>query len=400
MEESVNLNDNLVIHKIMPERKKALIVRVGGIGDCVILTVVAKHLHAKGFDVDYFVGSPSGDVSMLFSNLSYIKNCKNVTRVNGIDSVKDENNHYVSVEILKSNYDEVYDYKLSIEHNTAGVNKQDGWRQSLNSNYINWVDLSLAWANIDYTAIPDVDKIPDIGYKDAEQYIQWYAGTGLATLLTRTNYKIIAVQLSASSLVRTFYRANDLPELLHKSFPDDIVVIFDGGSWYALSKFGKRKIDFDDELNPLIQSIEIVKNADVFISADSGFSHIAAALRVKCVTLYTTVPSWTRAKYYVDQINIDAQAHCRPCFTLGGTCPIREKEAMEALTPREKDLLESHSKGINIHDMAKKYQTIPNALNDEFKSAMGKLKALSAKVPECVESVSVETIIESVRKSL
>ena len=382
------------------KQKKALIVRVGGIGDSVILTVVAKQLHKKGYLVDFFTGSPNGDISQLFNGLDYLNEVKSVVRINGIDCVKDINEHNIPVEVLKSNYDEVYDYKLSIEHNKSGVNSSEGWRESLNSNYINWVDLSLAWANIDYTLLSDEEKIPDVKCKDVELYQKWYETTGLSLKNVEHNYRLIGIQLSASSLVRTFYKANELPELLHKQYPDDIIVIFEGNSWYALTKFGKRKIEFDEDLNPMVQSIEIVKNLDVFLSADSGFSHIASALRVKCVTVYTTVPSWTRAKYYINQINIDAQAPCRPCFTLGGTCPLREKQAFEALTDREKDLIQSNNAGINIFDMAKKYQTIPNALNDEFKSAVGKLKALSAKVPECVESISTDRILESIQEIL
>jgi len=401
MEEQISTSDNLNIIKLLEKpKKKVLLVRLGGIGDCVVLTVVAKHLHAKGYIVDYFVGSPSGKVSELFDNLPYINSCKNAVRVNNIDCIEDENKNFIAIEILKANYDEVFDYKFSIEHNHAGVNKPGDWRESINSNYFNWVDLSLAWANIDYTLVPGADKIPDIGYKDVEKYLEWYKTTGLLLKTERTNHKVIVIALSASSLVRTFYRANDLPDLLYKQHPDDIIVIFDSNSWFSLTKFGKRKIDFDDELNPLLQSVEIVKNADVFISADSGFSHIAASLRVKCVTLYTTVPSWTRAKYYIDQVNIDAEAPCRPCFTLGGHCPIRAKEALESLTPRERDLIDSNDRKVGIHDMAKKYQTIPQALNEEFKSAVGKLKALSAKVPACVESVTPELILKQVAEVL
>lgn len=391
--EQLNTSDNLVITKI-PKQKKALILRVGGVGDSVILTVVAKELHKRGLIVDFFAGSPVGSVHELFENLPFINSCKQVVRVNNVDSVKDDNGHFIAVNILKDSYDEVYDYKNSIENNSSGLNSREGWRNTLNSNYINWIDLSLAWANIDYTLVDD--KNPSIGYKVPEKYEEWYKSLGLSLKNERQNHRIIGIQLSASSLVRTFYRANDLPDLIYAKYPNDIVLVFDQNAWYALNKFGKRKIEFDSELNPLIQSIEIVKNLDVFISADSGFSHIASAIGTKTVTLYTTVPSWTRAKYYADSISIDATAPCHPCFTLEGVCPLRKKEAWDGLTERERDLIELSNKGVNIFDVAKKYQSIPNAINEEFRSATQKLSALSAKMPACVESISIDMLMEKI----
>ena len=54
--ENLQMSEQLKLVKVEKQRKKALILRAGGIGDTVILTVVAKQLDKKGFDVDYFVG--------------------------------------------------------------------------------------------------------------------------------------------------------------------------------------------------------------------------------------------------------------------------------------------------------------------------------------------------------
>src|SRR5882672_3306492 len=116
-EKNLGITDSINLTSIRA-KKKALMLRVGGLGDCLILTPVAKQLHKKGYSVDYFVGSPTGEVFELISGLPYFNSVKEISRVgNSIDAVKDEDGHYVSVEILKKNYDEVFDFKFSVEAN-------------------------------------------------------------------------------------------------------------------------------------------------------------------------------------------------------------------------------------------------------------------------------------------
>jgi len=398
--ENLQMSEQLKLVKVEKQRKKALILRAGGIGDTVILTVVAKQLDKKGFDVDYFVGSPSGKVCELFENLPYIKNCKEIKRVNGLDCVEDESKNLVCVEILKTKYDEVFDFKNSVEHNRSGFNGEEGWRGTINSNYQNWIDLSLAWINVDWSKIHNQYKVPEISYKKQEEYTAWFEDCGIKPKEGRT-HRVIGVQLTASSLVRTFYRASDLPDMIHKQYPDDVVLVFDRNTWFALTKFGRRQIEFDEDLNPLIQSVVLLKHMDLFICADSGFSHLAAAVDTPCISIYTSVPSWTRAKYYPKQISIDsADLECRPCFTLDGFCPLERKNAHDSLTQRERDIIESAAKNENIYEVAKKYKTVPKAIMDEHQAAQAKLQALSAKMPACVASITAEQIVEKVHEVL
>src|SRR5690242_3642669 len=141
--------------------KTALMLRAGGLGDIITLTPVARELHKRGYLVDFFCGSPTGKVYEMLQGLPYINQVKEITRVGGTqDCIEDENGHLVSVEIIKQKYDEVFDYKFSIEENFAGLNKRESWRTSINSNYQNWIDLFLSWANIDPSKIEE--KRPQI----------------------------------------------------------------------------------------------------------------------------------------------------------------------------------------------------------------------------------------------
>jgi len=393
-----NMSDMLTLISVK-KRKKALMLRAGGIGDTVILTTIAQQLDKKGFDVDYFVGSPSGKVFELFEDIPYIKNCKEIKRVNGIDCVEDGNKNLVSVEILKTGYDEVFDFKNSVEHNRSGFNGDEGWRGTINSNYMNWIDLSMAWINVDWTKVHNQQKVPQIGFKAKQAYDLWLETTGVPKKEGR-GYKVIGIQMAASSLVRTFYRASDIPDMLHKKYPDDVILVFDRNMWFALTKFGRRQIEFDEDLNPLIQSVVLLKEMDLFICADSGFSHLAAACEVPCLSIYTTVPSWTRAKYYPHQVSINASVECSPCFTLDGFCPLNKKKAYDSLTERERYIIEAASRNENIYEVAKKFKTVPKAIMDEHQSAQTKLQALSAEMPACVASITAEQVVERVEEIL
>jgi len=387
-EKNLGITDSINLTSIRA-KKKALMLRVGGLGDCLILTPVAKQLHKKGYSVDYFVGSPTGEVFELISGLPYFNSVKEISRVgNSIDAVKDEDGHYVSVEILKKNYDEVFDFKFSVEANRAGINKTEGWRDTLNSNYMNWVDLSLAWANFDWTKISDEDKRPELTYNSVV-YDEW------AEKLVPDN--VIGIQLQASTLIRTWYKSGDLPDRIYKEFPDHSVLIFTNG-WQLMNKYGTVSIHIPDKLNPLICSAALLKRCSIFISADSGFSHVAEALNIPTIGIYTTVPAWTRTKYYKYAHSLNTDVECHPCFELNMFCPIERKNALDKLTDREKDIIKSSEENISIFDVARKYSTAPRAIEMELQSARQRLDALSAVEPACVKSITIDMIINKVHE--
>jgi ADP-heptose:LPS heptosyltransferase len=376
--------------------KTALMLRVGGLGDCVTLIPVAKQLQKQGYEVDYFVGSPTGNLSILFTKLPYFRSVKAVGRVNGIDCVEMENKDFVSVEILKDGYDEVFDF--SVEDNRAGLNKVSGWRTSINSNYINWVDMFLGWENIDWTKITDEDKRPEFSYPDSK-YLEWVKETPVGEKITRT-HRVVGIQLQASSLTRSWYRASDLPKMLHEKYPNDVILIYADNRWLALTEYGKVEVLFPEDYDPICCSAALVANMDVFISADSGMSHIAEATATPTIGIYTTVPSWTRVKYYRYAYPIDADVACHPCFNLDIFCPLERKKADEALTERERDIVVGGDAGANIMEFAKKYQTVPRAINEEYEAIKRKREAMSAVEPACVHSITPEIIMNYVEKIL
>jgi hypothetical protein len=376
------------------KQKTALVLRMGGVGDSLILIPTIKELNNRGYKVDFFCGSPTGNISELFSGLPFINQCKPITRIQNIDCIQDNKGHYISVEIVKKDYDEVFDYKHSIELNRSGFNLNEGWRTTINSNYINWIDLSLAWANIDPTLI--FDKSPQIKLED--KYLIW-----AQEVLPKKNpiSEIIGVQLQASTLIRTWYKAGELPNEILKSRPDSVVLVWADKGWFLLNKYGKQEIKFPEDYNPLCCSAALIAYMNCFIASDSGMSHIAEALGIHSITIYTTVPAWTRNKYYKYSHHLEAiDCKCFPCFTLDMFCPLKKVEAETQLTQRERDIIGTAKSGVPIQEAAKRFSTVPKALDEELGAATKRLQALSAQEPDCVKSITSEMIINRMNEIL
>jgi ADP-heptose:LPS heptosyltransferase len=385
--------------------KKVLMLRMGGVGDVIALSAVAKALNNKGYIVDYFCGSPTGDVHELLIGLDYINQVKQLRRLNGVvDCVQDDDKNWVSVDCLFKDYDQIFDFKNSIENNKSGFNVGGTWCETINSNYQNWTDLSLSWVNIDPSKIHDNDKRPEINYdpKDKDEnyvdkYFKWvFEETPLGEKEARA-CKVIGIQLQASSLVRSWYRAGDLPKLLHERYPDDIIVIFANDTWFALTSNGRVKLTFP-EGNQLAYSTALIEQMNVFISADSGMSHIAEAVHTPTISIYTTVPAWTRIKYYKYAHPLEATTECHPCFTLDGFCPLEKKNAIDSLDATEKDIFDASNSGTNVYEVAKKYNTIPRAIIGQFNAIKEKLQSKSAVQPQCVGSITPDMIINKVEE--
>ena len=391
--------------KSIDGKKKVLLLRAGGMGDILILTAVAKQLWKLNYSVHFYCGSPTGRVDKLLNGLPFLDSVKQLQRLRGVDCIEDEQKNFVSVEMLKKNFDVIVDYKLSIEDNRVGGNEiKEAWELSRNSNFQNWIDLSLAWAKIDPNLVLDKDKCPEVAF-DANkpewlEIIEWIITNTPIGVKDGRPFRVFGIQLQASSLIRTWYKAPELPDLIYKEYPNDIVLVFTNGSWVMMSKFGNQKITAPEKFDPLMFSACIIRLMDVFISADSGTSHLAEALGTKSIVIYTTVPAWTRVKYYQNCYPLEANSWCHPCFALDLFCPEEKKKAEATLSEREKKIVEASNANKNIQEVARELSTVPQAIKNEYDAAMKRVEALSAQEALCVKSITPAAIMNKLDEIL
>lgn len=397
--------------------KTALLLRLGGLGDLLIITPVAKELAKRGYEVDACVGSPTGDAVKLLENTKLFRNlylCErfftglDTYRVNPKDDVKKPHD-MASVELLKEGYDLVVDYKFSVELNShykqvAGSGPGKEWFASQNSNYVNWCDIMLGWAGIDPAEVADEDKIPTYLMEGPER--EW------ARRLLRNPKSqadaVVAIQTNASSLVRTWYNPQVLPKAITDEYPEKKVdiIIFDGAVWHYLKAGNSFPIVLPSQFDPIRASAALVGNCDLFVGADSGFSHIAEALQVKSLTIYTTVPAWTRSKYYKYAQSIEPigdtfdGVRCRPCFVLDRYCPRIRERALKEFTPREETIKKAMEAGRGPADVALELQTTPQGIMKEAEMMQQRFLALCEIQAPCSQTITTERIVAKVKEML
>lgn len=389
--------------------KTAVLFRLGGIGDILILTPVAKELRKRGYEVDAVLGSPTGDVNKLLENTKLFRKIFMYRRMpqNGMDVVEMEDGDWAGINYKKIGYDLVVDYKFSVELNSHWKHMANGpgkeWFVSQNSNFMNWCDIMLAWAGIDPESVAPDDKIPV--YEMTPEEAAW-----AKKLLWNNNPDmVISIQTNASSLVRTWYHPQRLPEAIKEAYGDSKninFVVFDGSNWHHLKGKHDFPVVFPKGMDPIRASGALVGNSNVFIGADSGFSHIAEALKVPSITTYTTVPAWTRTKYYKYAKSIEPVGNtfngvqCRPCFVLDRYCPRIREEAFKKLSPRELELKGYVESNIHPAIAAQKLNTTPQGVMMEAKNLNDRYNALLEMQAPCAETITPERIIEQLKEIL
>ena len=385
-------------------RKKAekiLVCRFGGIGDSIELTPVMRELRRryKGCKIHFAVRA---EIAELFTHDKLFDRVLPVKRMAGSDLDCIHRDHgWISLECIKGNYTQVYDFKYSIELNSPWqqLAERDGpWRTSMNSNFTHWLELSCAWANIDFHDVlarySEAAFLPQ--YVPTREEQDW-----AKERIPENGGPVIGIQLRASSFARTWYRAEELPAKLRVLVPDAHILYFDHDSltWVLTKKVGAKRIEVKGE-GGLRKSAALVERMDLLVSADSGYSHIAAALGTPTLTVYTTVPGWTREKYYPRSHAIQSKLSCSPCFTLAGWCPKQQFRAVESLSEREKRILAYGNQKVPPQVAAKEEKMPVMAFIAAHAGISQKVKAMCAVEPDCMKEISPEMIAERAKELL
>ena len=388
--------------------KKAILFRMGGLGDILICTIVPRQLRKMGYDVvDACFGSPTADPVKILEDTHAFDHIHKYTRsFSGVDCYEAEDGDLVSIEVLKDDYDLVVDYKFSVElnshykHLASAPGKE--WFVSQNSNYQNWADIMLSWAGIDPASVPDDEKIPMYSLKAQE--LEW--ALGVAGRNDGGDEKVVAIQTNASSLVRTFYYPMRLPEAIKIALPEQkfTFLLYDGANWLKMKDGKQFPVLFPDNVDRLRYSAALLGACDLFVGADSGFSHLAEAIGVPSVTIYTTVPAWTRMKYYRHSYAVEPigdvfnDVKCHPCFLLDRYCTRIKEEALAQRTPREIKLLDAVAQNRNPLEVAEEFGTTPQGIIMEADMASKRIEALFERQSPCSLTVTPERIAEKVRE--
>jgi len=380
------------------KKKKYLLTRYGGMGDVAPVMVVAEQLKKQGHSVDialreddhglrqvdFLENTEVADSAMTFKEIGPWKT-RCVSFKHG----------WVDIKNKYPEYDEVVDFMHIIEyndtcHSSFAIKPSDEWMKHRNSNWQNWYDLHLAWANIDPTSVPDDEKRPVFILSEDERDEVDKIREGVE--------KVIVINPHASSLARTWYQAEDMIPKLIEEYPNSKIFYWEPSKshWKVFDKLGVSEYS-----SPIKSSIRasmcVVGSADIYIGADTGFTHVAEGLEIPHIAVYSSVPAWTRAKYYQYQTPIDKGPHSF-ALTLGD--PHRIEEGINALSKKEKKLLELHESGIDIQSAAKAMNTTPEGVNLEMDALQRKISSFERVQSKALTAVTVKEVMGKIKEVL
>lgn len=375
---------------------KYLLCRFGGIGDTIIITVVAKAIKRR--DPNHIVHAAVWD-----KHVDLLRHCRYVDQTLEMRRMMPGNVHcikhrfgWASVDCVMPDYDMPIEFRFSVEGNSMNRHRASmvgEWMSSQNSNYQNWIDLSLAWANIDPTTVDD--KTPEYTIEDGEE--RW-AEEQVGYLKP-----LLAMNMTASSQNRTRPDSQELVRPLLEAFPDYTVLWWnnDEETWYKWNKNGMQP--FGARIN-LRQSVALLAQCDVLVAMDSGLSHMAecisSAIGLTTVCFYTTVPGWTRAMYFPQCHAVDVALPCSPCFSLHNLCPENRRAALEQLSVEERYTLDAAVGRISLDAACSELGLARQELIANAQAIEARLMSIAQKVPKCVKQITPEIIIERVRVAL
>lgn len=352
--------------KTKTKRQPWLLLRFGGMGDAMFVTVVARALHERGYAVHVATNEQSAP---LLEHNPYIDKVIIEKRMGPIqvidgqypaDLVKDGDSwmpsfglfdRYKAQPSVGAKSSVLYPYNVTNYYRVIENSSHHPmlWPTQI-SDFHNTYDEHLAWAHIDPMSVPADKKRPVYVVTSKEK--EWAQG-----VLRGFPRPLYLVQVNASSPVRTFYRTSELLDAL-KRHPGTIITWEVNpqnptqGMWRVVSfrssadvpeTPGGAGLPFPDDIPPIRATAALIAEAGLLVSADTCVSHIAEAVKTPHVTYYTSVPAWTRSMYYTHEYTVDAriplgERTCK-CGIIGRDCPRKIQDAWGMLKKSERELL-------------------------------------------------------------
>jgi ADP-heptose:LPS heptosyltransferase len=305
------------------KKNNILVIRMGGIGDLVMLSSALKQLKKD---------NPKKDIS-----LATIPN--HIPLMEGVSYLKDV--FSISDIPKKGHFDKVIDLRYAVEPPQIGPGKLS-WNLYTNKNRVD---------NFETLVGVKSEK------KDFEVFLDKEAKKRVKGL-TKGLGKFIAVQSVITSIYRTLppEYIEPLCDLIIKKLKVPVVLFGKAeadGLWWCTGKEGtpnileiKKKgvLNLIDKLD-LKEMVALISIANVVVGPDSGAVHLAGAFKKKCVAVFGNIDPYTRTLYYPTVTNLypKGELDCIPCWDVAGECknlsrktkigPTAGSECMRLLTP-------------------------------------------------------------------
>jgi hypothetical protein len=189
--------------------------------------------------------------------------------------------------------------------------------------------------------------------------------------------------------------------MILKDIPNCLVAVWvpQNNIWEFHSTKGVQNIVINND-SKIRKSMILIKSSDLYIGVDTGFSHVAEGLGIKHLTIYSTVPWWTRSKYYKYETYMDNGIENPEYYTFALTAgdPLRIIEGEDGLTNREKLLWHMHTTQMSIELAYKELNTDAYGVNVEFEALLKKKESFSRIQSKSISTITPEMILNKVKE--
>jgi heptosyltransferase-2 len=283
-----------------PEEKlkgNILIVRMGGIGDLIMMTPSLRALKNKYPESKITLATRADHIDLM-NNLPYI------------DKVISLDDRY------KESYDSFLDLRFKVESPEVG-----GTLSSELYKTVNRIDM--------FSKLMGVYPLEDT---KADIAVDFNEVSKIKNLLKYSKrVKWIGIQATCTSNLRTMppEYVVQLAKQLAKFKRVKIVLFGKSESWHGrksdvdLKAIKSQKIiNLIDQFNSIKEMVALISLMDAIIAPDSSAIHVAGALNVSCLALFGNMPPILRTKYYdsVKDIYPEGELKCIPCWDFQNPC--------------------------------------------------------------------------------
>lgn len=311
------------------DTKSILVIRMGGIGDLVMLTSALKQLKKDNPQKDIYLATLPKHISLL-QGVSYLKD---------VIPIPDMFRHRT--------YGQVFDLRYAVEPSQIGTGRLP-WELYIGKNRVDLFESLLGVESKE---------------KDFEVFVDEKAKIKMKGLTEKLG-KFVALQGVITSTFRTIppEYIDPLCRLIVKKLKMPVVLFGQTyGLWWCLGNEDcpdirivteKRVLNLLDKLD-LQEMVALISMAEVVVGPDSGVVHLAGALKKKCVAIFGNIDPSTRTLHYptVKALYPEGKLDCMPCWDItwvngkGFTCkhlprvaksgPIAGAECMKLTTPQK-----------------------------------------------------------------
>lgn len=322
--------------------KKILIIRFSSIGDIVLTSPVVRCLKAQLQDVEIHYLTKKAFSSILEAN-------PNIDRVFTID--KKENSLKTVVKTLKK---EQYNVIVDLHSNLRSryVRYKLGIKAMVfdKINFQKWLLVNFKRDKMPNVHIVDryLDAVKPLRIQNDHQGLDYHipildymVPQHLDARLQSGHFLVFVIGAAHATKRMPPEKIKAVCQLV----PHEMIVLIGGKGDVEASKIvqeaGHHVVNTCGQLN-LHQSASIVDQARVVVAHDTGFMHIAAALKRPIVSIWgNTVPKFGMYPYLPPtgpsyRIVENKALACRPCSKIGyESCPKGHFKCMEAINPQE-----------------------------------------------------------------